>query len=57
MQPTINKLVKQSESEKDGKGVLEQQVQDLVRKWGDLNLVRSLFPLVGGALAAFAALA
>jgi hypothetical protein len=56
MNSTNQKLIEKVESIVEAKGD-EKEVGDLLRKWGTLNGMRSLLPLMGSAVGLFAALA
>lgn len=59
MSSTNNKLIAKTEEEIPGKGgaaVKDEEVEGLLKKWTTLNGVRSVFPLLGSAVALVAIL-
>lgn len=55
MNSTNQRLIAKADSATVEKGD-EKEVEDLLKKWGTLNGLRSLLPLVGSAAAVFAVL-
>ena len=55
MNPTNRSLIEKAGAAVELKGD-EEEVQGLLRRWGNLNGIRSLFPLVGGVAGALAVL-